>query len=166
MTPEFLEAHSFDVGPLSDLADGTLGINGFRGVFSQPLGYIIIRVQVEGVQGYDEDQVALVLPDSTVFGSWVPVILGTQTINHIINEVKENKINALVASLNGLRIAQLLACQQAELWIQSKAATNQPVDMTNLKEAVKMTKKEEIDAFHQKSYMAKQKPCSWETIFM
>ena len=49
MTPGFIEAHSLDVGPLSDLADGTLGINGFTGVFSWSLGYVIIRVQVEGV---------------------------------------------------------------------------------------------------------------------
>ena len=28
------------------------------GLFSSPLGYIIIRVQVEGVWGYDEDKVA------------------------------------------------------------------------------------------------------------
>ena len=50
VTPEFVKAHSLDIGPLSDL-----GINGFGGVFSQPLGYIIIRVQVEGVWGYDKD---------------------------------------------------------------------------------------------------------------
>ena len=49
--------------------DGMMGINGFGGLFSQPLGYIIIRVQVEGVRGYDKDQVALVIPDSTAFGS-------------------------------------------------------------------------------------------------
>ena len=69
MTPEFVDVCSLDVGPLSNLSDGTLGINGFRGVFSWPLGYIIIRVQVEGVWGYNEDQVALVVSDSTVFGS-------------------------------------------------------------------------------------------------
>ena len=69
VTPEFIDICSLDIGPLSDLAEGTLGINGFRGVFSKPLGYVIIRVQVEGVQGYDEDQVALVIPDSTIFGS-------------------------------------------------------------------------------------------------
>ena len=51
VTPEFIEAHSLDVGPLSDLADGTLGINGFGGKFSQLMGYVIIRVQVEGVWG-------------------------------------------------------------------------------------------------------------------
>ena len=68
VTPEFVEAHSLDVDPLSDLANSTLGINGFRGVFSWPLGYVIIRVQVEGVWGYNEDQMALV-PDSTVSAS-------------------------------------------------------------------------------------------------
>ena len=38
VTPGFTEAHSLDVGPLSDLMDGTLGINGFGGVFSWALG--------------------------------------------------------------------------------------------------------------------------------
>ena len=69
VTQEFIEICSLDVGALTDLSDGTLGINGFRGIFSWPLGYVIIRVQVEGVWGYVEDQVALVTPDSTGFGS-------------------------------------------------------------------------------------------------
>ena len=56
VTPEFMDVHSLDVGPLSGLSDGTLGINGFGGIFSWPLGYVIIRVQVEGVQGYNEDK--------------------------------------------------------------------------------------------------------------
>ena len=76
MTSQFVEVHSLDIGPLSNLSDGTLGINGFCQVFSWSLGYIIIRVQVEGVQGYGKDQVALVIPDYTGFGSWVPVTLG------------------------------------------------------------------------------------------
>ena len=42
--PEFVDIHSLDVGPLSNLSDDTLDINGFGGVFSWPLGYVIIRV--------------------------------------------------------------------------------------------------------------------------
>ena len=61
VTPEFIEAHSLDVSLLSNLVDSTMGIYGFGGLFSQPLGYIIIRIQVERVWGYDEDQVALVV---------------------------------------------------------------------------------------------------------
>ena len=132
VTPEFIEASSLDVGPLSNLSNGTLGINGFGGVFSWPLDYIIIRVQVEGVWGYNEDQVALVIPDSTGFGSWVPVTLDTSTINQIINMIKESEIDELLVSLNGSRIAWLLACQWAGLSIQRETVTNQTVDPTGL----------------------------------
>ena len=104
VTPEFVEAHSLDISPLSDLNDSMLGINGFAGLFSWPLCYIIIRAQVEGVQSYDEDQVALVIPDSTTFGSSVAITLGTPSTNWIRNVIKESKIDELSASLNGLRI--------------------------------------------------------------
>ena len=147
MTPGFIEAHSLDVGPLSDLADGMLCISGFGGVFSQPLGCVIIRVQVEGVRGYNEDQVALVVPDSTIFGSWVQVTLGTPNINWTIKMIKESEINELLSSWSGLRMAQLLACQWMELSIKGVATMHQTVDPIDLKEAAKMTKKEEIDAF-------------------
>ena len=147
VTPEFIEVCSLDVGPLSDLSNGTLGINGFGGVFSCPLGYIIIRAQVEGVQGYDKEKVALVIPNSTGFGSWLPVTLGTPTIDWIINMIKESEIDELSVSLSGSRIAQLLAYWWTILLIQRENVTNQTVDPTNLTEAVKMTKKEEVDAF-------------------
>ena len=61
--------------------------------------------------------------------------------------IKESEINELSASLNVSRIAWLLACWGAELLILREATTNQTVDLTDLKEAVKMTKEEEIDAF-------------------
>ena len=69
MTPEFFEACSLGVSPLSSLVNGIMCISGFGGLFSGPLGYVIVRFQIEGAQGYDEDQVALVIPDSNNFGS-------------------------------------------------------------------------------------------------
>ena len=80
VTPEFFEACSLDISPLSNRGNGTLSVNSFGGLFSQPLGYVSIRVQVEGMRGYNEDQVALVIPDPTDFGSQVPVILSTPSI--------------------------------------------------------------------------------------
>ena len=145
-----MEACSLDIGPLSDIANGILGINGFWGVFSQLLGYVIIKVQVEGGFVYNEDQVALVVPDSTIFGPWVPVTLGTPTINWFINMIKESKINELSASLDGLGMTWLLACQQADISLKEQAAMHQTVDQTSLKEAVKMTNREEVDTFSSK----------------
>ena len=93
---------------------------------------------------------ALVIPDSTIFGSQVSVTLGTLTINQIINVIKESKRDEVLASLNGPRISHLLVCDQAELSVRSKAAANQTMDLTNLSEVVKTTKKEEIDTFSSK----------------
>ena len=123
MTPEFVRAHSLNIGLLSDLVNGILIVNGFGELFSPPLDYVIIRVQADRVQGYNKDQVALVIPDPTDFGSWVPVILGTLTINRIINMIKESEIEELSVSLSGLGISHLLACHWAELSIASETAS-------------------------------------------
>ena len=57
------------------------------------------------MRGYNEDQVAVVIPDPTEIGSQVPVILGIPTINHIINMIRESERDELSISLNGLRIS-------------------------------------------------------------
>ena len=49
VTSEFVKAHSLGISLLSDLVNGTLSMNGFGKLFSETLGYIIIRVQVEGM---------------------------------------------------------------------------------------------------------------------
>ena len=41
----------------------------------------------------------------------------------------------------------MLVCWQAGLLIQRETVTNQRVDLTDLNEALKMTKKEEVDTF-------------------
>ena len=58
---------------------------------TQHLGYVIVQVQVDRVQGYDEDQIALVIPDLSNFVVRVPVILGIPTISHIMNVMKERR---------------------------------------------------------------------------
>ena len=150
VTPEFVQACSLDMGPLSNLVDGTLKINGFGGMFSQPLGYVIRRVQVEGMNGYNKDQVALVIPDLTTFGSRVPVTLGTPAINQIMNVIKESEIDGLPVSLNVSRISHLLAGCQAELSLKNDSTASPMPDLTDLNEAVKTMKWEEIEAFSSK----------------
>ena len=51
----FVEDHSFDVGPLSDLVGRQTACVGLGNALTWPLDYIIIQVQVDRVQGYDED---------------------------------------------------------------------------------------------------------------
>ena len=82
--PSFVKEFSLYVGPLSDLLGRWVTCVGLGNVLTQPVGYIVIWVQVHRVQDYDKDQIALVIPDLSNFVVWVPVILRTSTISHVI----------------------------------------------------------------------------------
>ena len=80
---------------------------------------------MEGVQGYNEDQIALVVPDLLNFVAWVPIILGTPTISHIVNAMKENEIDALATLSANAQVAHLLLVQRATATVEdSQAAGN------------------------------------------
>ena len=100
--PNFVESCSLEVGSLSDLVHRWVTCVGMGNALTWPIGYVIIWIQVDQVQGYDEDQIALVILDLSNFAAQVPIILGTPTIIHIINVIKEKEIDALGKCLSGL----------------------------------------------------------------
>ena len=51
--------------------------------YTRPLGFVV-WVQVDGVQDYDKDQIALVILDASNFAARVPIILGTPTISQLL----------------------------------------------------------------------------------
>ena len=77
--------------------------------YTQLLGYVVIWVQVDRVWGYNEDQIALVIPDFSNFATRVPVILGTLTIGRVVNVMKEAEMDALAMPWANVRAAHLLA---------------------------------------------------------
>ena len=95
ITPKYVSDHSLQMGPITNLLGAKVTCIGLGNAYTRPLGYIIIRVELDGVQGYDEDQIAMVIPDLSNFVDQIPVILGTPTISHIVNVMKETEINAL-----------------------------------------------------------------------
>ena len=83
--------------------------NGLGDAYMRPLGYIIIQAQVDEVQGYDEDKIALVIRDLSNFMAQIPpVILGTPAISRVVNVMKEAEIDALVMPWANARVAHLL----------------------------------------------------------
>ena len=84
ITPKYVSDHSLQMEPITDLLGARVTCVGLGNGYTRPLAYIVIRVQVDGVQGYDEDQIALVIPDLTNFAARIPLILGTHTISCII----------------------------------------------------------------------------------
>ena len=82
VTLEFVKARGLVAGSIQDLNNhaGRIPINGAEGKCTEPLGYVMIRVQILYAPSYDEDQVALIIEDPSLFSQRCPVILGTLTI--------------------------------------------------------------------------------------
>ena len=89
--------------------DSTAACVGLGNSYTRPLGYVIIWVQVDRVQGYDEDQIALIIPDLSHFAKRVPIILGTPTIGRVVNVMKEAEMDALAMPWANARVVHLLA---------------------------------------------------------
>ena len=64
---------------------------------------------MDGVQGYNEDQIALVVRYLLNFMERIPIILGTPTISCIINVMKEKERDALATPWANARVSHLLS---------------------------------------------------------
>ena len=78
--PRYVSNHSLQVGPITDLMGSKVTCVRLGNACTRTLGYEVILVQIDGVQGYNEDQIALVILDLSNFTARVPVILATPTI--------------------------------------------------------------------------------------
>ena len=101
------------MGPITDLIGAKVTCVGLGNAYTWLLGHIIVWVQVDRVHGYDEDQIALVVPDESKFAEWVPIILGTLTISHVMNVMKEREIETLVTPWANARVAHLLSMHRS-----------------------------------------------------
>ena len=116
--PSYLKRSLLKVGLITNLVGGLVVCVGLGNAYTWHLGYAIIWVQVEGVQGCNEDQIALVVPDLSNFVAWVPIILGAPTISHVVNLMKEREIDALAILCANAWVAQLLSVQRAAATVE------------------------------------------------
>ena len=112
ITLRYVKEHSLQVGPITDLMGSKVTCVGLGNAYTRPLGYVVIWVQVDGVWGYDEDQIALIIPDHSNFATRVPVILGTPTIGRVVNMMREAEMDALAMPWANARTAHLLAVRR------------------------------------------------------
>ena len=90
--------------------DYQVNLVGLSGTRTSPLRFVILRMQVPGVAGYDEDVVFLVVSDESNFRQRVPLVVGTCTISRLINVIHESKIDSLATLWSTTRVARLLSC--------------------------------------------------------
>ena len=93
--PGYVCQHEFPVLPLGGLVDHPLNLTGLGGMRTRPLGFVILRVQVSKIAGYDEDIIFLVVPDESEFSRHIPLVIGTCKLARIINVIKKSELDRL-----------------------------------------------------------------------
>ena len=89
---EYGKACKLRVGPVHKLTMSPQEIP-IQGIArnTNALGYVVINVQIGGIPSYNEEQVALVIEDSSCLGMREPVILGMPTIHRLCHQMKESE---------------------------------------------------------------------------
>ena len=147
-TLAFVHRHKLKVGSIEAL-DHSMNPYSRRvplvgmGGKAHPMGYVVIRVQVEGVPEYDADQVAFVVDDNTTFSWRVPVVLGTPTINHVVAAMKESDLNNAPmewqASKTSYELANGFLMRRLHLEPEGEFPTNTGMNPINLDETISLT---------------------------
>ena len=94
VTLEFVRDRGLDVGLIQDLNEhnGCIPLSGLGGRVTEPLGYMMLWVQIPYMPSYDEDQVVLVVLEDSSFLRKCQVVLETPTINQAIRAMKESEM--------------------------------------------------------------------------
>ena len=107
VTPAYTQRRRMDVLSLDHLAQEVGGhlpeILGIGGIMVEPTGFIIMNVQVPGIRGYNEKQIAVVIDDPSM--KECPVILGMPTIFRVMEVIRESEISKLAVPWASSRVS-------------------------------------------------------------
>ena len=112
-------------------------ITGMGGSLVEPTGFILMNVKVPCVQGYDEDQVALVM--------------GTSTLYRVMEVIKESEISKLAVPWSSSRISWLMRDVTARLGqVVMNDMANKPITPLDVDEVVRVASKCTVPPFGHK----------------
>ena len=125
-------------------------IRGLGGISMEPIGFVMMNVKVPCVQGYNKDQIAIVMDDPGMT-EW-PVILGTPTLHRVMEMIKESEISKLAVPWASSRVSWLMRDIQAKLGqVVVNDIANKPIAPLHVDEVVRVTSKCTIPPFGHKA---------------
>ena len=155
--PAYVCQHNLGMRPITELDHSKnsygdhIPLVGLGSGQSEPLGFTLLRVQIEGMPHYDKQRVVFVLDDPSAFLARIPVILGTPTFNRVVQSMKESEIHNAPMEWQAAKVtydwAQGFQFRRASLGKRLKFPTNTVEDPLDLDEKVLLTDKCTIPGF-------------------
>ena len=144
ITPAYGQEWVMDIMSLDYLAEEIRGsiplIRGLGGISVEPVGFVMMNVKVPGIEGYDEDQITIVMDDPGMT-EW-PVILGTPTLYRVMEVIKESEISKLAVPWASSRVSWLMKDVLAKLGqVVMNDIANKPIVPLHVDEVVRVASK-------------------------
>ena len=158
ITPAYAQEQGMDIMSLNYLLQEVGGsiplIRGLGSNSVEPIGFVMMNVKVPGVQGYHEDQIAIVMDDPGMT-EWL-VILGTPTLYRIMEVIKESEISKLAVPWASSRVSWLMRDVLAKLGhVVMNDVANKPIAPLHVDEVVRVTSKCTVPPFGHKAIHGK-----------
>ena len=158
ITPAYAQERGMDIMSLDYLSQEIRGsvplIRGLGSISVEPIGFVMMNVKVPCVQGYNEDQIAIVMDDPGMT-EW-PVILGTPTLYRIMEVIKESEISKLAVPWASSQVSWLMRDVQAKLsQVVVNDIANKPIVPLHVDEVVRVTRKCTVPPFGHKAIHGK-----------
>ena len=153
ITPAYAVERGMDIMSLDWLAQEIGGlpplITGMDSNLVEPTKFVLMNVKVPCIQGYDEDQVALVMDDPGMVEC--QVILGTSTLYRVMDVIKESEISKLAVPLSSSWISWLMRDVTAKLGqVVINDVANKPIAPLDINEIVRVASKCMVPPFSHK----------------
>ena len=127
-------------------------IRGLGGISVEPVGFVMMNVKVPGAEGYDEDQIAIVMDDPGMT-EW-PVILGT--LYRVMEVIKESEISKLAVTWASSRVSWLIRDILAKLdQVVMNDIANKPIVPLHVDEVARVASKCTVPPFGHKAIHGK-----------
>ena len=156
--PAYAQEQGMDIMSLDYLTEEIEGsillIRGLGGMTVEPVGFVMMNVKVPGVEGYDEDQITIVMDDPGMT-EW-PVILGTPTLYRVMEVIKESEISKLAVPWASSRVSWLMRDVLAKLGqVIVNDIANKPITPLHVDEVVRVASKCTVPPFGHKAIHGK-----------
>ena len=129
-------------------------IRGIGSIPVGPVGFVMMNVKVPCVQGYDEDQITIVMDDPGK--SECLVILGTPTMYRVMEVIKESEISKLAVPWASSQVSWLMRDVQASLGqVVMNDVANKSISPLDVDEMVRVASKCTVPPFGHKAIHGK-----------